>query len=108
MRQAAYRAQPGVAPRKSFRSRSVTNCVHWGVSHPREWCPGRSARARAEPLNFLRIPAMGAGERVARISHMRPHMPRLLLAAFAAAALLVPATASAVTVEEIVALSRAG
>jgi len=50
---------------------------------------------------------MGAGERVARISHMRPHMPRLLLAAFAAA-LLMPATASAVTVEEIVALSRAG
>jgi hypothetical protein len=51
---------------------------------------------------------MGAGERVARISHMRPHMPRLLLAAFAATVLLVPATASAVTVDEIVALSRAG
>jgi hypothetical protein len=50
---------------------------------------------------------MVAGERVARISHMRPFISRLALA-IAAAALLLPATASAVSVEEIVALAKAG
>lgn len=51
---------------------------------------------------------MPAGERVARLCHMRPFIPRPIVALLVLAGLLVPAAASAVTVDEIVALARAG
>jgi hypothetical protein len=49
-----------------------------------------------------------AGQRVARGGAMRPLAHRILLAAIIAASVLVPITASAVTIDQIVALTRAG
>ncbi len=61
-----------------------------------------------EPLKSRVITSVFPGQTVARGCRMRPLVHRVLLAAIVAASVLVPTTASAVTIDQIVALARAG
>jgi hypothetical protein len=69
---------------------------------------GRVHPRPAKPPYFLRFSALSAGEPVARHCNMRPLRIPLVASLVLTAGILVPTAASAVTVDQIVQLSRAG